>query len=84
VVKYVRDLARRAHRVIGCRDLSRVDVMLDDKNEPYLLEINTLPGFTPRSLLPKAAAHAGIEFGPLVDRLVKRAYQRGTPASVEA
>jgi D-alanine-D-alanine ligase len=63
--------------VVGARDLSRIDVMLDENRRPYLLEINTLPGFTPRSLLPKAAKQAGIEFGPLVDRLAKRAAARG-------
>jgi D-alanine-D-alanine ligase len=67
--------------VTGCRDLSRVDVMIDEANNPYLLEINTLPGFTPRSLLPKAAKQSGIEFGPLVDRLVKRAYDRRRAAA---
>ena len=77
VVEKVRELGRKAHEVVGCRDLSRVDVMLDEQHRPYLLEINTLPGFTPRSLLPKAVKQAGIEFGPLVDRLVKRAYARG-------
>lgn len=77
VVRNVRELACQAHQAIGCRDLSRVDIMLDAAHNPYLLEINTLPGFTSKSLLPKAARHAGIEFGPLVDRLVKRAHQRG-------
>ena len=72
-----RDLAREANRIIGCRDLARVDIMLDKQLEPYLLEINTLPGFTPTSLLPEAAAHRGINFGQLVDRLVRRAYARG-------
>ena len=81
VVEHVRELARKAHQVVGCRDLSRVDVMIDEANTPYLLEINTLPGFTPRSLLPKAAKQAGIEFGPLVDRLVKRAYERRRAAA---
>ena len=51
--------------------------LLDAKNNPFLLEINTLPGFTPKSLLPEAANHAGIAFGPLVDRLAKRAFARG-------
>ena len=73
VVQRVRETARRAHETLGCRHLSRVDVMVDEQHQPYLLEINTLPGFTAKSLLPKAAKHAGIEFGPLVDRLVKRA-----------
>jgi D-alanine-D-alanine ligase len=67
---------------VGARDLARVDVMIDGQTlGPYLLEINTLPGFTPKSLLPEAAKHAGIEFGPLVDRLVRRAYQRHKAAA---
>jgi len=77
VVEQCRELARRANEAIGARDLARIDIMLDTANHPYLLEINTLPGFTPRSLLPEAAKHAGIEFGPLVDRLVRRAAARG-------
>jgi len=78
VIERCRQLAKRANDVVGARDLARIDIMLDEGDHfaPYLLEINTLPGFTPKSLLPEAAAHAGIAFGPLVDRLVKRAYQR--------
>lgn len=76
VVEQCRDLARAANAVVGARDLARVDIMLDREHHPYLLEINTLPGFTPKSLLPEAAKHAGIDFGPLVDRLVRRAYER--------
>ena len=76
VVGDVKDLARRANAVVGARDLARIDIMLDDQLNPYLLEINTLPGFTSKSLLPEAAKHGGIEFGPLVDRLVRRALAR--------
>ena len=76
VVERVRALAKKANAVVGARDLARIDVMLDARNNPYLLEINTLPGFTSKSLLPEAAKHAGIDFGPLVDRLVKRAFAR--------
>ena len=54
--------------------------MLDDAHNPYLLEINTIPGFTPKSLLPDAAAHDGIQFAQLVDRLVCRAFKRGAQA----
>jgi D-alanine-D-alanine ligase len=78
LVQRCRQLAARANAVVGARDLARVDVMIDERTlEPYLLEINTLPGFTPKSLLPEAAAHAGIAFPQLVDRLVKRAAARG-------
>ncbi|MGA2501663.1 MAG: D-alanine--D-alanine ligase [Tepidisphaeraceae bacterium] len=72
-----RELAREANAAVGAIDLARIDMMIDGQNRPYLLEINTLPGFTSVSLLPEAARHAGIEFGPLVDRLVKRAFARG-------
>lgn len=77
VIAHCQDLAARANAVVGARDLARIDIMIDQRTlQPYLLEINTLPGFTPKSLLPEAAAHAGIEFPALVDRLVHRAYAR--------
>jgi len=79
VIEKCRDLARRANQVVGARDLARIDIMLDSGHNPYLLEINTLPGFTPKSLLPEAAANAGIGFGPLVDRLARRAHGRTEP-----
>ncbi len=77
VVKKCQALAERANAVVGCIDLARVDILLDETHHPYLIEINTLPGFTPKSLLPEAANHSGIAFGPLVDRLANRAYARG-------
>jgi D-alanine-D-alanine ligase len=79
LIRSCQDLAERANAVVGARDLARIDIMLDEASglAPYLLEVNTLPGFTPKSLLPEAAAHAGIAFGPLVDRLVRRAHERG-------
>ena len=77
VVEQCRELARRANAVVGAVDLARIDIMLDAANQPYLLEINTLPGFTSKSLLPEAAGHGGIDFGPLVDRLARRAQARG-------
>lgn len=74
-VHAIQDLAVKAHKVLGCRHLSRVDIMLNQKTQkPYLLEINTLPGFTSHSLLPKAAKQTGLDFGPLVDTLVRLAY----------
>ena len=85
LLRNCQELARKANQVVGARDLARIDIMLDEQNNPYLLEINTLPGFTPRSLLPEAAAHAGVAFGPLVDRLARRAAARGpTVLSIEA
>lgn len=58
---------------VGCRHLARVDWMLDREQRLWFLEINTLPGFTSHSLLPKAAARIGIAFDELVERLVRLA-----------
>ena len=68
--------AMTAHRSLGCRDLSRVDFILDENDDPQVLEINTIPGFTSHSLVPMAAARAGIGFDELVDRLIKLALMR--------
>ena len=62
-----------AHRSLGCRDLSRVDFILDDAGQLQVLEINTIPGFTSHSLVPMAAARAGISFEQMADRLVRMA-----------
>lgn len=69
----VQQLAVKAFEVLGCRHLSRIDLILDRRTGPQLLEINTLPGFTDHSLLPKAAAHAGIPFTRLVEMLLEMA-----------
>ena len=59
----VRCQALAAHRALGCEGYSRTDFIVpDDGSEPVFLETNTLPGLTPRSLLPKAAAAAGIDY----------------------
>jgi len=63
------DFARRSHRALGCRGMSRVDMMAAP-DQVYVLEVNTIPGMTPTSLLPRAAQVAGIEFPELVDRLI--------------
>jgi D-alanine-D-alanine ligase len=68
--------ALEAHRCLGCRDLSRVDFILDDEGVGQILEINTIPGFTSHSLLPKAAQQMGINMPTLVDTLLQRAVQR--------
>lgn len=68
----------KAAEVLGCRDFCRVDWMVDRvTHEPYILEINTIPGFTSHSLLPKAAARAGVSFADLCQRIVELAMARG-------
>ena len=78
----IQRLCLEAHRTVGCRDLSRVDLMLDRSGRPWLLEINTMPGFTGRSLLPDAARQDGIDFASLCDRLATHA--AGRAAAVAA
>lgn len=71
-LRHVQDVALAAHRALGCRVFSRVDVMVDaDRQQPFVLEVNTIPGFTSHSLLPKAAARMGIGFDDLCQRIVE-------------
>jgi D-alanine-D-alanine ligase len=66
----VHELALEVHRLLGCRGLSRVDLMLDADGSPWVLEANTVPGMTETSLLPQAADAAGIGFDELVARIL--------------
>ncbi|MCA8936534.1 MAG: D-alanine--D-alanine ligase [Planctomycetes bacterium] len=68
--KMAQHYARRAHHALRCHGYSRVDMMLDAEGELWVLEVNTLPGMTETSLLPKAAAHEGVGFDELVQELV--------------
>ena len=69
------DYALRAHRSLQLRGYSRTDMILVGE-ELYLLETNTIPGMTPTSLLPQAAAEAGLPFAALLDRLIELALER--------
>jgi D-alanine-D-alanine ligase len=68
--------ARLAHARLGCRDFSRVDLMLSDRGELFVLEVNTIPGLTANSLLPKAAKAAGLSMSDLCVRMVEMALAR--------
>jgi len=71
------DWSLAAHKLLGCRDFSRVDWRVDDQiGDARLLEVNVIPGLTSHSLLPKAAAHAGIEMADLCLRIVNMAIDR--------
>ena len=67
----IQNLALRAHRSLGLEVYSRVDVMLPPSGEPTVLEINTIPGMTPSSLLPDAAGVAGISYPQLCARIIE-------------
>jgi D-alanine-D-alanine ligase len=71
----VQELAIRAHNSLGCRTFSRVDMILGNDGEIYIFEVNTIPGFTERSLLPKAAAAANISFTELCSIIVDAAFK---------
>ena len=65
--------ALKIYKTIGCQHYARADFRLNEKDEHYLLEINTLPGMTSTSLLPKAAKAVGLEFPELIDTIIKLA-----------
>lgn len=67
----IRRLAQEAFRVLGCSGWGRVDLMLDREGNPYLLEVNTVPGMTDHSLVPMAARARGISFEDLVTRILE-------------
>lgn len=69
VTAAVQAAALAAHRSLGLEVYSRVDVLLDAENHPYVLEVNTIPGMTETSLLPKAAAAVGISFAALCEEI---------------
>jgi len=77
ILQQLETIALAAHRVLGCRGVSRADFRYDDsKGEPgelYLLEVNTQPGMTPTSLVPDAAKAVGISYGELVSWMVENA-----------
>ncbi len=76
LVHKLQDLAERSYTACGCRDLARVDIMQAQDGSFRILEINTLPGFTDHSLVPKAAAAVGMNFQQLCLHLVQQAAQR--------
>jgi len=77
-----RAMALRAFGACGCRHFARADFRLNRKNEPFILEINTIPGMTERSLFPMAANAAGLTFGKLCVQLCELAFEGEKKAEV--
>jgi len=73
--KKSQEIGKRAHMALNCKAFSRVDMILGDNGKVYVLEVNTIPGLTSRSLLPKAAEQAGISFNQLCRRIAELALQ---------
>ncbi|MFA5144053.1 MAG: D-alanine--D-alanine ligase [Candidatus Omnitrophota bacterium] len=68
-----KSLGVRSHSALGCRSFSRTDMIMDERGRIFVLEVNTIPGMTERSLLPKAAAAAGVNFNKLCVKLLEDA-----------
>jgi D-alanine-D-alanine ligase len=75
VVRNIERAGRSACRAIGTRGLARVDMMLDKFQRPWVLEVNTIPGFTDHSLVPKAAARLGWSLGEMAERALQSCLQ---------
>jgi len=74
--KLYKELQKRAvdiYEIIGCKGVARVDFILDENGKAYFLEINTIPGLTDHSLLPKAAKYRGIDFNTLILKIIEGA-----------
>jgi len=76
VERELKEFARNAYRACRCRDFARIDFMICEDGHPHFLEINTLPGMTATSLLPKSASCSGYDFDKLCRRLVEPAIKR--------
>ena len=66
-------VAKKAHDILGCRHLSRVDIIIDQRGQMYVLEVNTMPGMTTQSLFPKSAQVSGMSMTGFVDYLIELA-----------
>lgn len=79
IARQAQDAALDAHKALGCFGCSRADMILSNENIPYVLEVNTIPGLTTTSLLPKAAKVAGLDYGQLCLKLISLAYEKKKP-----
>ncbi len=75
MTKIIQNIALKVHLALGCRGFSRVDFIMRNGESPLVLEINTIPGLTPMSLLPKAAETYGITYTKLLDKIISYALE---------
>lgn len=74
--RLVKDLALQTYRIVGCEGAARVDFRITSRGKPFVLEINTTPGMTETSLLPMAAAKAGLDYDTLTERILESGVNR--------
>jgi len=75
LTKKIQGIAVKVHQTLGCRGVTRSDFIVKN-NQPYFLEINTIPGMTDMSLVPQSARQAGINFSRLLDKLIELALEK--------
>jgi len=68
--------AAKVYKVLGCAGCARMEIIIQENGDMFILDVNTIPGFTPLSLLPDAARHAGISFEQLCEKLIKLGLER--------
>lgn len=76
-LKKAEKTALSAHMALGCKGATRVDLIVDKQGKPYVLEVNTIPGMTETSLLPKIAGLSGLDFSSLIEEILKGAIKKG-------
>ena len=69
--------ALAAHMALGCKGATRVDLRIDNEGNPFVLEVNTIPGMTETSLMPKIAQHAGFDFPVLIEEILRGVVSEG-------
>jgi D-alanine-D-alanine ligase len=80
MAQVIQQVAKDAYQALGCEVYARVDLMIDEQGNVFVLEVNTIPGMTETSLLPKAACMAGLSFESLCQRIVEESWRlRGKP-----
>lgn len=76
ISKKMQKIACRAYKILGCRGFGRLDLIFGNDGKIYLLELNSIPGLTANSLLPKAARAAGLSFSQLLDKIIELALEK--------
>jgi D-alanine-D-alanine ligase len=76
IISKINQAAMDCFNALGCRHFARIDFILNEDNIPYVLEANTIPGFTSHSLLPKAASKAGLSMSKLCEKIIETAYSK--------